>query len=121
MNRAASPPDLVAAARAAGIGDARVLTAIRATPRAGFVPGDYLAAAYRDEPIAIGHRQVTTQPSLPARMIEGLHLASGDHCPAAPPARRPVTSTITVAGWPGGSNSGRAGAVIRCVSRYPLR
>jgi len=42
-------------------------------------------------------------------------------CPAAPPARRPVTSTITVAGWPGGSNSGRAGAVIRCVSRYPLR
>jgi hypothetical protein len=79
MNRAASPPDLVAAARAAGIGDARVLTAIRATPRAGFVPGDYLAAAYRDEPIAIGHRQVTTQPSLSARMIEGLQLASGDH------------------------------------------
>ena len=79
MSRAASPSDLVAAARAAGIGDERVLAAISATPRAGFVPGDYVAAAYRDEPIPIGHRQVTTQPSLSARMIEGLHLASGDH------------------------------------------
>ena len=74
MSRAASPSDLVAAARAAGIADARVLAAISATPRAGFVPG-----AYRDEPIPIAHRQVTTQPSLSARMIEGLHLESGDH------------------------------------------
>ena len=79
MSRAASPSDLVAAVRAAGIGDARVLAAISATPRAGFVPGDYVTAAYRDEPIAIGHRQVTTQPSLSARMIQGLQLADGDH------------------------------------------
>ena len=79
MSRAASPSDLVAAARAAGIGDERVLAAISATPRAGFVPGDYVTAAYRDEPIPIGHRQVTTQPSLSARIIEGLHLAGGDH------------------------------------------
>ena len=79
MSRAASPSDLAAAARAAGIGDERVLEAIGATPRAGFVPAGYLTAAYRDEPIPIGHRQVTTQPSLSARMIEGLHLASGDH------------------------------------------
>ncbi len=79
MSRAASPSDLVAAARAAGIGDERVLEAIGVTPRAGFVPGDYVTAAYRDEPIPIGHRQVTTQPSLSARMIEGLHLAGGDH------------------------------------------
>jgi protein-L-isoaspartate(D-aspartate) O-methyltransferase len=79
MSRAASASDLAAAARAAGIGDERVLAAISATPRAGFVPAGYLTAAYRDEPIPIGHRQVTTQPSLSARMIEGLHLASGDH------------------------------------------
>ena len=79
MSRAASPSDLIAAARAAGIADARVPAAISATPRAGFVPADYLTDAYRDEPIAIGHRQVTTQPSLPARMIEGLHLQRGDH------------------------------------------
>ena len=79
MSRAASPSDLVAAARAAGISDEQVLEAISATPRAGFVHGDYVTAAYRDEPIPIGHRQVTTQPSLSARMIEGLQLASGDH------------------------------------------
>lgn len=42
-------------------------------------PGDHVTDAYRDEPIPIGHRQVTTQPSLSARMIEGLHLESGDH------------------------------------------
>jgi protein-L-isoaspartate(D-aspartate) O-methyltransferase len=34
--------------------------------------------AYRDEPIPIGHGQVTTQPSLSARMIEGLRLAGAD-------------------------------------------
>ena len=79
MSRAASPSDLVAAARAAGIADERMLAAISATPRAGFVPADYLTDAYRDEPIPIGPRQVTTQPSLSARMIEGLHLESGDH------------------------------------------
>ena len=79
MSRAASPSDLVAAARAAGIADARVLAAISATPRAGFVPAHYVTDAYRDEPIPIGHRQVTTQPSLSARMIEGLHRDSGDH------------------------------------------
>ena len=50
MSRAASPSDLVAAARAAGIAGARVLAAIGATPRAGFVPAHYLTDAYRDEP-----------------------------------------------------------------------
>jgi protein-L-isoaspartate(D-aspartate) O-methyltransferase len=48
-------------------------------PRAGFVPGGYVTAAYRDEPIPIGYQQVTTQPSLSARMIGGLRLAGGDH------------------------------------------
>lgn len=79
MSRAAGPAELVAAARAAGISDERVLAAMNTTPRAGFVPGDYVTAAYRDEPIPIGHGQVTTQPSLSARMIEGLRLAGGDH------------------------------------------
>ena len=79
MSRAACAGDLVAAARAHGVSDERVLEAISVTPRAGYVPGSYLTAAYRDEPIPIGHGQVTTQPSLSARMIEGLRLASGDH------------------------------------------
>ena len=79
MSRDASAGDLAAAARAAGVTDERVLEAISMTPRAGYVPGGDLTAAYRDEPIPIGHGQVTTQPSLSARMIEGLRLASGDH------------------------------------------
>jgi protein-L-isoaspartate(D-aspartate) O-methyltransferase len=79
MSQADCPADLVTAARAAGTSDVRVLEAMSATPRAGFVPAGYATVAYRDEPIAIGHGQVTTQPSLSARMIEGLRLAGGDH------------------------------------------
>jgi len=77
MSRPAS--NLVRAALAAGVSDERVLEAMRATSRAGFVPRDYVTVADRDEPIPIGHGQVTTQPSLSARMIEGLRLAGGDH------------------------------------------
>lgn len=69
-----TPDDLVRAVRAAGISDERVLTAIRETPRAGFVPADQVAAAYRDAPIPIAHDQVTTQPSLSAGMITALGL-----------------------------------------------
>ncbi len=79
MSRAAAPGDLARAARAAGVSDERVLEAISATPRAGYLPAGYTTAAYRDEPIPIGHGQVTTQPSLSAQMIEGLRLAGGDH------------------------------------------
>ncbi len=75
MSQAAPPGDLVRAARAAGVRDERELEAISATPRAGFVPGGYVTVACRDQPIPIGHRQVTTQPSLSARMIESLDLA----------------------------------------------
>lgn len=75
----ASPADLVRVVRAAGITDERVLDAIRRTPRAGFVPAEQAGAAYRDEPIPIAHGQVTTQPSLSARMIEGLGLGGDEH------------------------------------------
>ncbi|MER6950797.1 protein-L-isoaspartate(D-aspartate) O-methyltransferase [Nonomuraea sp. NPDC000554] len=74
----ASPGDLVRAVRAAGVRDPRVLRAIEATPRAGFVPAEQVADAYEDEPIPIGHQQVTTQPSLSARVIEGLALAGDE-------------------------------------------
>jgi protein-L-isoaspartate(D-aspartate) O-methyltransferase len=57
MSRAASPSDLVAAARAAGIADERVLAAISATPRAGFVPAHYVTDAYHEEPIPIRQAQ----------------------------------------------------------------
>jgi protein-L-isoaspartate(D-aspartate) O-methyltransferase len=65
---------LVAAAHEAGVRDERVLTAIAAVPRAEFVPADYADRADVDAPIPIPHEQVTTQPSLVARMVEALAL-----------------------------------------------
>lgn len=67
------------ALRAAGIMDERLLEAVRTTPRAGFVPVDQVADAYRDVPVPIGQGQVTTQPSLSAMMIESLGLKGGEH------------------------------------------
>gem|GEM_PF-3148048 len=73
-DRETGPQDLVAAARAAGVTDPRVLEAIRRTPRAAFVPAAYVTRAYDDAPIPIPHQQVTTQPSLSAAMIAALGL-----------------------------------------------
>ncbi|MGI5378932.1 protein-L-isoaspartate O-methyltransferase family protein [Streptomyces sp. CA-251387] len=73
------PEDLVRALRTAGIRDERLLEAVRTTPRAGFAPADHVADAYRDVPVAIGHGQVTTQPSLSAVMIESLGLDGTEH------------------------------------------
>ena len=70
------PADLVAASRAAGVRDPRLLEAIAAIPRAGFVPPDLAAHAYHDAPLPIPHGQVTTQPSLVAQMVEALELSS---------------------------------------------
>jgi protein-L-isoaspartate(D-aspartate) O-methyltransferase len=71
--------DLATAVRATGVRDERLLAAIRAVPRADFVPPEHVATAYLDEPVPIGHDQVTTQPSLSARMIEGLCLTGREH------------------------------------------
>jgi protein-L-isoaspartate(D-aspartate) O-methyltransferase len=56
-----------------------VLVAIAAVPRSRFVPLHYAAQADADAPIPIPHAQLTTQPSLVARMVEALALA-GDEC-----------------------------------------
>lgn len=69
-----SPEKLVRALKAAGIRDDRVVEAFRLIPRARFVPRGYVDAAYEDGPVPIPHGQVTTQPSLVARMIAGLGL-----------------------------------------------
>ncbi|MFJ9012680.1 protein-L-isoaspartate(D-aspartate) O-methyltransferase [Streptomyces canus] len=80
MTEAAHPPeDLVRAVRAVGVSDERLLEAVRATPRAAFVPTGHQTHAYHDVPIPIGHAQVTTQPSLSAMMIEGLELDGDEH------------------------------------------
>jgi protein-L-isoaspartate(D-aspartate) O-methyltransferase len=71
----ATQADLVAALRAGGVRDLRLLDAVRAVPRSQFVPLEYADRAYHDTPLPIPHDQVTTQPSLVARMVDALGLA----------------------------------------------
>jgi protein-L-isoaspartate(D-aspartate) O-methyltransferase len=59
--------------------DPRVLDAFRRTPRESFVPRRHAAEAGLDRPIPIGHGQVTTQPSLVARMLAALRLTGEEH------------------------------------------
>lgn len=66
--------ELAAAIRAEDVSDPRVLAAVREVPRAEFVPPPFADRAYSDAPLPIGHGQVTTQPSLVARMVEALEL-----------------------------------------------
>jgi protein-L-isoaspartate(D-aspartate) O-methyltransferase len=63
---------------AAGIGDERLLDALRRIPRAGFVPPELAGRAFVDEPLPIPHGQVTTQPSLIARMVAALELGGDE-------------------------------------------
>jgi protein-L-isoaspartate(D-aspartate) O-methyltransferase len=76
---ASGPDKLVAAARMAGVGDERVLAALRSVPRALFVPPSQIDRAYVDAPLPIAHAQVTTQPSLVAKMVEALALTGSEH------------------------------------------
>jgi protein-L-isoaspartate(D-aspartate) O-methyltransferase len=70
--------DLVRSVVAAGVRDPRVLDALRDVPRARFVPSEYVDQAYLDWPLPIPHGQVTTQPSLSAKMIEALDLTGSE-------------------------------------------
>jgi protein-L-isoaspartate(D-aspartate) O-methyltransferase len=70
--------DLVRAVTAAGVRDARVLEALHEVPRANFVPPNLIERAYLDLPLPIPHGQVTTQPSLSAKMIEALGLSGSE-------------------------------------------
>jgi protein-L-isoaspartate(D-aspartate) O-methyltransferase len=72
--RPGRPEDLVGALRARGVRDRRVIAAFRAVARARFVPPAAAGHAYLDAPIRIPHGQVTTQPSLIARMVAALGL-----------------------------------------------
>ena len=69
---------LAAASRTAGVTDARVLAAMDAVPRDVFVPAESKDQACLDEPVPISHGQVTTQPSLVAKMVEALELDGGE-------------------------------------------
>jgi protein-L-isoaspartate(D-aspartate) O-methyltransferase len=52
---------------------------MRRVPRSAFVPPDLAERAYLDQPLPIPHGQVTTQPSLVAKMIEALGLAGSEY------------------------------------------
>jgi protein-L-isoaspartate(D-aspartate) O-methyltransferase len=54
--------------------DARVLRAMRTVPRHLFMPEASIAAAYRDGPYPIGHRQTISQPTIVALMSQALQL-----------------------------------------------
>ena len=71
--------DLVQTIIAEGVNDPSVLQALRQVPRAQFVPPDVVEQAYLDRPLPIPHGQVTTQPSLTAKMIEALRLTGSEH------------------------------------------
>ena len=70
--------DLTRAIIAQDVHDPRLLRTLRETPRAEFVPSDLVDQAYLDQPLPIPHGQVTTQPSLVAKMIEALELAGSE-------------------------------------------
>jgi protein-L-isoaspartate(D-aspartate) O-methyltransferase len=73
-----TPHDLVETLLAEGISDSRLLEAFRSVPRSSFVPAELAAQAYLDRPLPIPHGQVTTQPSLSARMVEALALEGSE-------------------------------------------
>ena len=75
--RPPTPDDLVEVI-ADHVSDGRVLEAFRAVPRAAFVPPGLVREAYVDEPLPIPQGQVTTQPSLVARIVEALRLGGGE-------------------------------------------
>jgi protein-L-isoaspartate(D-aspartate) O-methyltransferase len=58
--------------------NARVLEAMRQTPRHEFVPSQLLAQAYQDHPVPIGHGQTISQPYIVAMMTELLDPQPGD-------------------------------------------
>ena len=73
-----SSSDLVRRVRATGVRDPRVLAAMGEIPRAEFVAPADVDQAYADKPLPIPHGQVTTQPSLVARMLEALALGGSE-------------------------------------------
>jgi protein-L-isoaspartate(D-aspartate) O-methyltransferase len=74
VSATAENADLLAALRREGVEDVRVLEAVSAVPRRAFVPAEAAERAYLDVPVRIPHGQVTTQPSLVAKMIGALAL-----------------------------------------------
>lgn len=63
---------------ARGVGDARVLAAMRKVPREQFVPEQFRGASYIDKPLPIGYDQTISQPYIVAFMTEQLKPTAKD-------------------------------------------
>jgi protein-L-isoaspartate(D-aspartate) O-methyltransferase len=61
-----------------GIGNPRVLAAMRRVPREEFVAADLRQFAYEDTPLPIGNEQTISQPAMVASMIDAAELSPGD-------------------------------------------
>jgi protein-L-isoaspartate(D-aspartate) O-methyltransferase len=70
--------DSFATGSRAQVTDARVIKAMRDTPRHRFVPDALQSLAYVDRPLPIGHGQTISQPSLVAFMTEQLRPQPAD-------------------------------------------
>jgi len=63
---------------ARGVGDERVLSAMRRVPRHLFVPAEVRKSAYSDYPLPIGHGQTISQPYIVAMMTSLLQIQPDD-------------------------------------------
>jgi protein-L-isoaspartate(D-aspartate) O-methyltransferase len=63
---------------ARGVGDERVLAAMRKVPREQFVPEQFRGASYIDGPLPIGYDQTISQPYIVAFMTEQLKPTAKD-------------------------------------------
>ena len=64
---------------ASAIGESPVVQAMRAVPRERFVPPELGSFAYGNAPLAIGHGQTISQPTMVARMTLALGLRGDEH------------------------------------------
>ena len=64
--------------RGRGIRDDRVLEAFLEVPRHRFVPDKWIARAYDDGPLPIGHDQTVSQPYMVAAMIRAARVSPGN-------------------------------------------
>src|ERR1700680_4365280 len=64
--------------RGRGVASPRVLDAMLSVPRHEFVPGEFRADAYADQPLPIGAGQTISQPFMVGAMTEALELTGAD-------------------------------------------
>jgi protein-L-isoaspartate(D-aspartate) O-methyltransferase len=92
-----------------GVRDPRVLAAMRAVPREGFVPPEIEEFAYSDSPLGIGEGQTISQPYIVALMAEAAGLEGHER----------VLEIGTGSGY-GAAVLGRLAAEVFTIERQPV-